>query len=288
MTGGNSVGDAIETTVKCCPFLSYSFECNTKAVGSDWGVFADCTTLAFTLEVDFDVIGAVPTSKLVGSSRDAAGNPILTHAIINGYGIEVRWQQTDEALLFGRTASSTLPPTASDSSPSATTVQMANSSRPNAGLIVGIVVGSLVAVLVLLGIIVVIVRSKRRRRPKMTSQATPSHSGCNHGMHTCARPELSGPDPMGVFPKYELPIPAPTAVIPRQELPVEQMLLNTAHTTQCHLVYRNKNLQEIASCGNPAVVPTELEALEQRGELEADVGIIELSDTERRGKDRLY
>ncbi|KAI0415050.1 hypothetical protein F5X98DRAFT_233306 [Xylaria grammica] len=183
-TGGNSVGNATETTVTCCPLMPYRFECNTRPVGSDWGVFADCTTSTSTLEVDLDVIGAVPTSKLAGSSRDASGNPILTHAVINGYGIEVRWQQTDEALIFGATTASTASSTASNPNPPAMTTQMESSSRLNREAIAGIVVGLVVGALILLGVVVMIVRSKRKRRMKTTNRGTFNDGGSHHGVYS--------------------------------------------------------------------------------------------------------
>ncbi|RWA08385.1 hypothetical protein EKO27_g6724 [Xylaria grammica] len=262
--------------------MPYRFECNTRPVGSDWGVFADCTTSTSTLEVGLDVIGAVPTSKLAGSSRDASGNPILTHAVINGYGIEVRWQQTDEALLFGATTASTASPTAWNSNPPAMTTQTESSSRPNAGAIAGIVVGSVIGALILLGIVVMIVRSKRKRRMKTANQGTFNHGGSHHEVYTGPRAELSGPGPMGIFPKYELPIPTPTGVIPRQELPVGQTLLNTEHTAQSHLVHHHKDVRGGVERERPEVVPVELEASERRGELEAEMRITELGDAERR------
>ncbi|KAI0965891.1 hypothetical protein F4678DRAFT_451173 [Xylaria arbuscula] len=260
--------------------MPYSFECNTKPVGGDWGIFADCTTSTSTLEVDLDVIGAVPTSKLAGSDRDASGNPILTHAVINAYGIEVRWQQTDEAILFGTAPSSTVPPSTSNSNLPLMTGQTESSSHPNAGTIAGIVVGSVAAVLILIGILVIVVRSKRKRRLEMVNQEPASYNKTPYEVHMGPGSELSGPDQIGVFPKYELPIPLPTGVIPRQELPVEPALMNKAYAAQDWVDYQ-EDLREGVNGEHPAVI-RELEALERRGELEAEVHIAELGDSERR------
>ncbi|GAW25697.1 hypothetical protein SAMD00023353_1101170 [Rosellinia necatrix] len=278
------MGNAIETTVTCCPMMPYRFECNTNAVGSDWGVFADCTTSTSTLEVGLDVIGAVPTSKLVGSSRDASGNPILTHAIINGYGIQVRWQQTDEALLFGITTPSTLSSTTTlDSSPPTMTAKTASSSHPNSGTIAGIAVGAVAGILILLGIVILIVRSKRKRIPEVANRESPGHSIDYNTENGPPTVELSGldSDPIIVFPKYELPIPAPTAVIPRQELPV-QAQRDTVHTAQRHSPEDQGDSWGRAHRAYSN--PRELEAMERPGELEVGLHIAELADTDRRGQ----
>ncbi|KAI0450839.1 hypothetical protein F5B21DRAFT_412248 [Xylaria acuta] len=217
-SGGNSAANAIETTVTCCPVKPYALECNSGAVGSDWGVFGDCTTSTSTLEVDLSIIGAVPSSKLIGSSRDASGNPILTNPVINGYGIEVRWQQTDESLLFGSTSTS---PTASNPSQPATTSHGAPPTHLNAGQIAGIVIGAVFGVIILLALVIVLIWFKRSQRA--TAQSRTAHSdtndtGENLGGQAAKPAELLGHETSKAQPKYELPVPDSTGVIPRQEL----------------------------------------------------------------------
>ncbi|KAI0553260.1 hypothetical protein F4679DRAFT_502035 [Xylaria curta] len=223
-TGGNSVGNATETTVTCCPMTPYALKCNSQSVGGDWGVFADCTTSTSTLEVDFSIIGAVPSSKLTGSSHDASGNPILTKPIINGYGIQVRWQETDESLLFSSISSTSA--TMSNPSEPTTASQGAQSNHLNGGEIAGIVIGVVFGVIIILALIVRIIWLKRSQRAKAEPQTTNNytdHNGANPERQAAQTAEAPGHETPIVRPKYELPVPTPTGVIPRQELPAEQL-----------------------------------------------------------------
>ncbi|KAI0448076.1 hypothetical protein F4803DRAFT_496407 [Xylaria telfairii] len=170
-------------------------------------------------------------------------------------------------------------PTASDSSPSMVAAQTGSSLHPNAGVIAGIVVGSVIAALILLGIVVMIIRSKRKQNPNIINQEPFSHDGDGRGVNTGPGAEPSGP--VGVFPKYELPTPTPTGVIPRQELSVEQTAMNATHEAQHPIVYNDKSLQANVNRKHP-IVHRELGASEQRGELETYVYIAELSSSERR------
>ncbi|KAI1146188.1 hypothetical protein F4825DRAFT_441446 [Nemania diffusa] len=281
-TGGNSVGNATETTVTCCPMIPYAFECNIKPVGSDWGVFADCTTSTTSLEVDLDVIGAVPTSKLVGSPRDTNGNPILTQAIINGYGIQIRWQQSDEALLFS--TSSTTDYFLMSSSDSQTTSGQPTilplKDEGNAGIIAGIVVGAVVGFLVLIGIVAMVIRSKRRQRQLLQNQQA---SGPNHlsWKQAVELPKFGeNQDVPSIFQKYELPTPKPTGVIPRQELPA-------GHTAQEYSSGNQENWQGGARSEDLVGFVGELEAVEHRGELEAELHRAELEDNNRQRHNRV-
>ncbi|KAI1303825.1 hypothetical protein F5Y03DRAFT_359192 [Xylaria venustula] len=236
-TGENSVDNAIETTVTCCPLIPYSFKCNTKPIGGDWGAFTDCITSTSTLEVDQNMV---------------------TNAVINAYGIEVRWQQTDEAILFSITSSSTVAPSTSHSNLPTMTDQTESSLNRNAGTIAGIVVGSVAAVLILIGILVMVARLKRKRRLGVVNQKPASYNKTPYEAHTGVIAELAEPDRIGVFPKYELPTPLPTGVIPRQELSAEPGLMNRAYAAQDWVDYQ-KDLQGGVNGGYLAVI-RELEA----------------------------
>ncbi|KAI1172804.1 hypothetical protein F4777DRAFT_560211 [Nemania sp. FL0916] len=286
-TGGNSIGNAIEYTAKCCPMRPYPFECNTRPIGSDWGVFADCTTATSSFEVDLSVIGGEPDSKLVSSSSDAAGNPILDHAIINAYGMEVRWQQTDEALLFSTLPSPTTSPTGPGTSQSTMSTQMAGASRLNGGAIAGIVVGSVVGALILLGIVALAIRRSKKKQRLGTINNEPTGDRIVHPeAHTAppAEPTAEPPtqDPMGVFPKYELPMPTNTGVLSKHELADGLALSDTATMTEHYSPQNHNDLRGGVVPGNPVGTVGELEALERRGELEVATHIAELDDAERR------
>ncbi|KAI1757944.1 hypothetical protein F4782DRAFT_475782 [Xylaria castorea] len=232
-TGGNSVGNATETTVTCCPMAPYALECNSQSVGGDWGVIGDCTTTTSTLEVDLSIIGAVPSSKLTGSSRDVSGNPILTTPTINGYGIQVRWQETDESLLFSSTSST--PGTTSNPSQPAATSQGVPPKHPNAGEIAGIVVGAVFGVIILLALVVGLIWLKRSQRAKAESQIAngyTNYNGANTERQAVQTAKVSGHETSIVGPKYELPVPAPTGVIPRQELAADGEQRGPKETTQ--------------------------------------------------------
>ncbi|KAH9893078.1 hypothetical protein F4778DRAFT_784535 [Xylariomycetidae sp. FL2044] len=226
LTGGNADGNSPGSTVTCCRAASFSLACNTQSVGVDWGVFADCTTQAPTLTVAQSVIGAVPTFKLTDSSRDLAGNLILTNAVVNGYGIEVRWQQTDEALLFGTAQSSSglssIPTATSSSLPAETAGKSVTPSNHGTGVIAGAVLGSVVGSILLIGLAVVKWRSKKKQEWKQQrDQSVPSHDIYEQNLdHGHLRPvgELPGAEVRGDHEKSELPVPAPSGVIQRREL----------------------------------------------------------------------
>ncbi|KAI0157730.1 hypothetical protein GGR57DRAFT_460764 [Xylariaceae sp. FL1272] len=246
-TGGNSAGDAVETTVTCCPIMPYTFTCNNDNVGEDWGVFGHCVTTTSTLTVDYSIIGAVPSSKLTDSSYDDDGNPILTSPTMNAYGIEIRWQSTDEKVLgitststsisTSSSGSSSSSPTTSTSSPSTSATSSASSGGLKGGAIAGIVIGALVAVLAVIAIVFFIFRSKRKRRAQETTG--PSQSTGAEYAHPVD----------GAYQKHEMPTPQST-----QELPAEYP--------------QNMHYGQFTGYGSPQSQPRELEGAEWRGELE--------------------
>ncbi|KAI1262557.1 hypothetical protein F5Y18DRAFT_153433 [Xylariaceae sp. FL1019] len=253
-TGGNSAGDAVETTVTCCPIMPYTFTCNSDNVGEDWGVFGDCVTTTSALTVDLSIIGAVPTSKLTDSSYDDDGNPILTSPTMNAYGIEIRWQATDEEVLGITSSSSSTSSSGSSSgsssltsSPSTSTTSASSGSSGGlkGGAIAGVVIGALVGLLALLAVAFFIFRSKRKQRAAQQTSTQPGPSGLQSSGTEYAYPVDE--NTYGAHPKHEMPTPQST-----QELPAEY-----PHQTGY-----------VGQYGSPQSQPRELEGTELRGELE--------------------
>ncbi|KAI0827818.1 hypothetical protein F5Y06DRAFT_302425 [Hypoxylon sp. FL0890] len=224
-----SFGSTTETTVTCCPTSLFSFDCNTKPVGTDWGVFADCTATTSDVTIVETIATAIPSSKFSTVSYDSSGDAILNGSVIvNGYGIQVRWQSTDEALWSTSPRStssitSTIPSATSTASqtPLPTAQIHTASSSLSTGAIVGACIGAIAGFAILVGIVIWIVQSKRKKRKEGQDQPPVGQNSDNQGFvqdQLYPTTELPASGARRVFPKHELPVPAATGIIPRQEL----------------------------------------------------------------------
>ncbi|KAI0193452.1 hypothetical protein F4808DRAFT_464802 [Astrocystis sublimbata] len=267
MTGGNSFGNATETTVNCCPRMPYSFACNSDAVGSDWGIFADCTTSVATLEVDSDFFAGLPVSKSSEITVATNSKLVLTSAVINGYAIQVRWQETDEAALFGSQSSPTASATSTSNrrqSPTSTPTSMPTSmpTVARAGTIAGIVIGSVAGAVLLVGVVLLLIRSKRKKLGRQTHIAGPTTDAGTVADKQHGIPAHNG-GPASVFQKQELPVHARNGVIPRQELFADSPAAAVLH-------------RERVGWEDPVGVLPEFDATERPRELQADLNRPEL------------
>lgn len=162
--------------------------------------------------------------------------------------------------------------------------------RLNSGAIAGVVVGSIAGALILLGIVIVIIRSKRKRSSAALVSSEPFNGSEGYRPREDTHPaaaEISGLgpsqtlDPLAVFPKYELPTPTPTAVIPRQEMPA-QTYADERHRAQHQpVIHDHANPGEQLDREYTVAPPGELDAIERPGELHVDAHIAELGDTDR-------
>ncbi|KAI1141739.1 hypothetical protein F5Y05DRAFT_373640 [Hypoxylon sp. FL0543] len=234
-----STGGATETTAICCPTSLFSFGCNTAPVGTDWGVLAECTATTSDVTILATIATAIPSSKFSAASSDASGDAILNGSVIvNGYGVQVRWQSTDEALWnTSPTSSSSIPSaipsaTTTASQTSLPTAQINTSSRLSTGAIVGACIGAVAGFAILAGIVIWIVRSKRSRRkeeqgPRPVTQNHDDRGFAQDQVHPTT--ELPASDERGLFQKHELPVPSATGLIPRHELHADYIHPSSAH-----------------------------------------------------------
>ncbi|KAI0025966.1 hypothetical protein F4780DRAFT_774175 [Xylariomycetidae sp. FL0641] len=194
-----SFGAITETTVTCCPSSPYSMACNTDTVESNWGVIAlaGCTTTRSSVTISEALTSGLASSAFSAASLDPdTGNEILFGPIVNAYGIQVRWQPSDEAVLFpgastaGTTTSDGGGGPASTSDPSSTPTadgpgdaDGGGGGSISSGAIAGIAVGAAVAVVALLAAVAWIMWTKRRQRKQhRQSQMGEAGPGAGAGM----------------------------------------------------------------------------------------------------------
>ncbi|KAI0016519.1 hypothetical protein F4780DRAFT_758880 [Xylariomycetidae sp. FL0641] len=252
----------VEMMAHCCPTFS-DFKCNTGTFSFDnWGVIADCTAITDAVALSPTIASLIENPIAPNASRNAAGDVVIAgNLVINAYGIQVRWQQTDEALLGlnGSTTSSS----ASSSSPTssfidastppsaAPTVTTSSDSQKestvNVGAIAGATVGAMVGFVLIIGMTAWVWRKKRRERSqrhgaeKVRGEIVSRDREEGTGGHDpeplqMAASELPVTDAnvYETFARTELPVPAPTGVIPRQELPTDAAQIT--ESTRCQLV----------------------------------------------------
>ncbi|KAI0469863.1 hypothetical protein GGR56DRAFT_156646 [Xylariaceae sp. FL0804] len=220
-----------ETTVICCPSFPYSYSCNTDTSREQWGVFtnAGCTTVLGTWTISESGTSAIARSALQQASIDQYGNAILFNVVINAHGVQVRWQPSDEAVLSHNnptitTSSSTSNQTPSQTSPIQSTAPLNETSRSkglSSGTIAGAVVGAVYGSAILIGLIVWVALTKRRRQ-RRDKGSTSFHPAPGHilpgqlNVPSCSDANIS---PGSAYERRELPTPDRAGVIQRAELP---------------------------------------------------------------------
>ncbi|CAJ2505384.1 Uu.00g127780.m01.CDS01 [Anthostomella pinea] len=219
-----SFGSVTETTVTCCPTFS-SFACNTETEASPWGAIprAGCIAQLKNIIVSEAQTSIIPASQLSDPSVsvDSDGNAILSSPIVNAYGIQVRWQPSDEAVLFGSgnaptTSSSTAFPSQTDSAPESSTAAGGLST----GAIAGIAVGAVLGAAILIGVVAWMLISKRRKRRQERNQDYLDHAGPKGSEGQACYASSVRQDPSA---RHELEVPNPQGVIPKSELPADHL-----------------------------------------------------------------
>ncbi|KAI1781476.1 hypothetical protein F4818DRAFT_451529 [Hypoxylon cercidicola] len=219
-----------ETIATCCPSV-FSFGCATDTAGPNWGVLAQCTTTtsAFVISA-LDALDMPSYVFSSSASTNSDGNVILESPIINGWGLQIRWQSTDEALLGLTSSTSTITldestaPTLSTptSIPTSTTPPAEPAVTLTAGATAGICIGAIVGTVLLVGSVWRLFLVKRRQRRQQTLAAPEERSNTDQGkseqandqqaqLYHNAQPQLSGVSVAGTSAGQELPASLPDA-----------------------------------------------------------------------------